>query len=249
LSGKVCVVTGSAGGIGVAIAEALASGGARLVLHYHATAAPVAAVVERLGKERAAAVKADLRDPRGAGALWREAVERWGGVDVLVNNAGIMPAAHVDDDWDTWHRVWDETLRVNLVAAADLSREAVKHFRARGGGVLVNIASRAAFRGDTLEYMAYAASKGGLVALTRSIARGAAREGVLAYTVAPGFVDTPMVKPFIDEYGEAAIVRDIPMGKMVPPREVGSVVAFLASGVAPHATGSTIDINGASYVR
>jgi len=172
-----------------------------------------------------------------------------GPLDVLVNNAGIMPPAAIEDDWATWHRAWEETLRVNLIAAADLSREAVKHFRTRGGGILINIASRAAFRGDTLEYMAYAASKAGLVALTRSIARGAGRDGVLAYAVAPGFVDTPMVKPFVDEYGRDAIVRDIPLGEMAPPHEVANVVAFLASGAARHATGTTIDINGASYVR
>jgi NAD(P)-dependent dehydrogenase (short-subunit alcohol dehydrogenase family) len=249
LTGKVCLITGSAGGIGCAIAEALAEGGARLVLHYHTSAAPLSALALRMGKDRAIAIESDLRNPSGASELWSRAVDAWGGVDVLVNNAAMMPAARLDDTWDTWHRAWNDTLQVNLVAAADLSREAVKHFRARGGGILVNIASRAAFRGDTLDYMAYAASKAGIVALTRSIARGAADSGVLAYTLAPGFVDTAMARPFVDTHGEAAIVRDIPLGKMVPPSEIGSVVAFLASGAATHATGATIDINGASYVR
>jgi NAD(P)-dependent dehydrogenase (short-subunit alcohol dehydrogenase family) len=249
LSGKVCLVTGGAGGIGSAITEVLAAGGARVVLHHHANEKAAAALAARFGEERVARVKADLSKRLGAAELWRAAVAVWGRVDVLVNNAAIMPAAPLDADWDDWHRAWDETLRVNLVAAADLSREAVKHFGASGGGVLVNVASRAAFRGDTLEYMAYAASKAGLVALTRSIARGAARQNVLAYVVAPGFVDTPMAKQFVDRYGAEAVVRDIPLGTMAPPGDVARVVAFLASGVAPHATGTTIDINGASYVR
>ena len=249
LAGKVCLVTGGAGGIGAATCEALATAGARVVLHYHSGAEVAAALAARFGEEHVVTVKANLMEPRGAADLWQAAVAAYGAIDVLVNNAATMPAAHLEDDWDTWHRAWEDTLRVNLIAAADLSREAVKHFRTRGGGVLINIASRAAFRGDTLEYMAYAASKAGLIALTRSLARGTARDGIVAYAIAPGFVDTTMVKPFVDEYGLDAIVRDIPMGAMAPPHEVASVVAFLASGVARHATGTTIDINGASYVR
>jgi NAD(P)-dependent dehydrogenase (short-subunit alcohol dehydrogenase family) len=249
LTGKVCLVTGGAGGIGSAITEALAGGGARVVLHYNANAAAAAAIAQRLGEERVATLKVDLLERTGAARLWEAAVARWGGVDVLVNNAAILPAARIEDDWDAWHRAWDETLQVNLIAAADLTREATKHFRLRGGGILVNVASRAAFRGDALDSMAYAASKAGLVALTRSIARGAARDGGVAYVVAPGWVDTAMAKPFVDSHGEAALVRDIPLGAMAPPAEVAAVVAFLASGAARHATGATIDINGASYVR
>jgi NAD(P)-dependent dehydrogenase (short-subunit alcohol dehydrogenase family) len=249
LAGKVCLVTGGAGGIGAAITEVLVAGGARVIVHYHANEAAAAALAARFGEERVARVRADLAERMGAAELWRASVAVWGGVDVLVNNAATMPAAPLDAEWDDWHRAWDETLRVNLVAAADLSREAVKHFRGRGGGILVNVASRAAFRGDTLDYMAYAASKAGLVTLTRSIARGAGRDRVLAYVVAPGFVDTPMARQFTDRHGVELAVRDIPLGTMAPPGDVANVVAFLASGAAPHATGTSIDINGASYVR
>jgi NAD(P)-dependent dehydrogenase (short-subunit alcohol dehydrogenase family) len=245
----VCLVTGGAGAIGSAITRALVAGGARVVVHYHGSEAAAVALAGLLGDEHVACVRADLGERRGAAELWRAAVAVWGGVDVLVNNAATMPAAPLDAEWDDWHRAWDETLRVNLVAAADLSREAVKHFRARGGGILVNVASRAAFRGDTLDYMAYAASKAGLVALSRSIARGAGREKVLAYVVAPGFVDTPMARQFTDRHGMEMAVRDIPLGTMAPPEDVANVVAFLASGAAPHATGTSIDVNGASYVR
>ena len=249
LAGKVCLVTGGAGAIGSAITEALATGGARVVLHHHASGAAAEALARRLGQERVKRVKADLSERLGAAGLWQAAVAAWGHVDVLVNNAAVMPPAPLDAPWDDWHRAWDDTLRVNLVAAADLSREAVKHFVANGGGVLVNVASRAAFRGDTLDYMAYAASKAGMVALSRSIARGAARDGVLAYVVAPGFVDTPMARQFVDRHGVEAAVRDIPLGEMATTTDVAAIVAFLASGAARHATGATIDVNGASYMR
>ncbi|MGB7378819.1 MAG: SDR family oxidoreductase, partial [Rivularia sp. (in: cyanobacteria)] len=181
--------------------------------------------------------------------LWEEALSFTGHIDVLINNAGVMPSARIEDKFDIWNTAWKNTLQVNLIAVADLCREAIPHFKTRNGGIIINIASRAAFRGDTPEYMHYAASKGGVVALTRSIARGFGNDGVLAYAVAPGFVRTEMAEKFIQDYGEDFVTRDIPLGKIAPPEDVANVIAFLASGLAPHATGTTIDINGASYVR
>lgn len=249
LTDKVCLVTGATGGIGQSITRTLARQGARVVVHCHANADGARELAAACGDGRAHVVRADLAARDGAFALWRDALAWTGHVDVVINNAGIMPAAPLTAEPDAWHDAWDATLRVNLVAAADICREAVKHFGARGGGIVINIASRAAFRGDSLEYMAYAASKAGLVALTRSIARGSARDGVLAYVVAPGFVDAGMARSFIAEYGVDAITRDIPLGEMATAADVSNVVAFLASGLARHATGTTIDINGASYVR
>lgn len=137
---------------------------------------------------------------------------------------------------------------MNLLALADLCREAILHYRTRGGGILINIASRAAFRGDDPDLMHYAASKGAVVALTKSIARGFGKEGILAYGVAPGWVETEMAADYIREHA-ADIARDIPIGSVAPPQDVANTVAFLAAGLAPHMTGATLDINGASYVR
>ncbi len=245
---KTCLVTGASGGIGAVIARTLHAQGATVVLHYHQGKAAADALAATLGA-RAICVGADLGTDEGPTALFRDALAKAGEIDVLVNNAATMPEARVEGDLASWHAGWRQTLQVNLVAAADLCREAITHFQSRKGGILVNIASRAAFRGDSPEYMAYAASKAGLVALTRSIARGFAKDGVLAYGVAPGFVTVGMPAEHYRVHGTKRIVAEIPLGEISPPEDVANVVAFLASGLARHATGTTIDVNGASYVR
>ena len=207
------------------------------------------AVVQDAGPERCLLVSAALEDPSAPRALWNEAVAWRGHLDVLINNAGIFEPVGIEDDAETWRQAWQRTLQINLLAAAELCRAAVTHFRGRGGGIIINIASRAAFRGDTPDYLHYAASKAGLVALTRSIARGFAVEGVLAYVIAPGFVRTEMVDDFVAREGVDAVLGEIPLGEIAAPEDVANVAAFLATGRARHATGATLDINGASYVR
>jgi NAD(P)-dependent dehydrogenase (short-subunit alcohol dehydrogenase family) len=250
LTGKVILVTGGSRGIGAAIVRTVAGAGAHVVLHYNARRDAAEAIVAEIGADRCLALGVPL-DGEGAGAaLWRLGVAWRGAIDVLVNNAGVAIESGPDDPVEAWRAAWDTTWRVNVVAVADLCREAILHYRARrGGGTIINISSRAAFRGDDPHYMHYAASKGAVVALTKSIARGYARDGVLAYGVAPGWVATDMAEQSIQLQGLSNLTRDIPMGAMAPPGDVANVVAFLASGLAPHATGTTIDINGASYVR
>ncbi|WP_019586954.1 SDR family NAD(P)-dependent oxidoreductase [Deinococcus apachensis] len=248
LTGKVILVTGGSRGIGAATVRTLAGAGAQVVVHYGRGAGEARAIVEELGQARAIAVGADLSRPGAASDLFREAAAWQGRLDVLVNNAGIAPTVTVDDPPDEWADTWTRTLQVNLIAVADLCREAILHFRERGGGIIVNVASRAAFRGDNPDAMHYAASKGGVIALTRSIARGYAPENILAYAVAPGWVRTDMAGEYLREHA-ADIARDIPLGDVAPPEEVANTVAFLASGLARHMTGATLDINGASYVR
>jgi len=246
LTGKVVLVTGSSQGIGAITAVTLAEAGAAVVLHYCHSSDRIEALAQQIGGYP---VQADLSLPRAAQPLWEAALEWQGKIDVIVNNAAIMPAAGLEATWDDWTEAWQRTLQVNLLAVADLCRLAIAHFQARQGGTIINIASRAAFRGDGPEYMHYAASKGGVIALTRSIARGFASDQILAYAVAPGFVMTERTAAVIQNCGSDYVTRDIPMGQPVPIQEVANVVAFLASGLASHATGSTIDINGASYLR
>lgn len=249
LSGKVILVTGASRGIGAVTARTLGQAGAALVLQYGQGQAEAAALVAEIGEERCHGVQANLAVPQAAKTLWQQAIDWQGRVDVLINNAAVMPLAGVDDPEEIWAEAWQTTLQVNLIAVADLCRCAIQHFRSRQGGIIVNLASRAAFRGDGPEYMHYAASKGGVVALTRSIARGFAGDNILAYAVAPGFVHTERIEAVMQERGADYVTRDIPLGKPAPPQDVANVIAFLASGLAPHATGTTIDINGASYVR
>ncbi len=248
LSDTTVLVTGASRGIGYAIARRMAEAGANVAAHYHKRLRPVEALAAEF-TARVVGIRADLAQPAECERLFEEAVDRHGTVDVLVNNAGI--AIHIAEDAapDDWSQAWDRTMHVNLRAPELLCRLALAHFRRQGGGRIINIASRAAFRGDTIPYMTYAASKGGLVALTRSIARHGGKDGIRAFVVAPGFVRTEMAQPFIDEYGEEHLLDGLAADRLTEPGDVAPTVVFLASGMADHATGSTIDINAASYVR
>ncbi len=182
--------------------------------------------------------------------LWRDAEAAAGPVDVLINNAGITPAADATGPLDEWLAVWDRSLAVNLIAPAVLCRAAIAAFSGRpGGGIIINMASRAAFRGEDPDYWHYAAAKAGVVAMTRTIARQYGRAGVTAFAIAPGYVDTAFNQRFKDEFGVEVAARDTGLGEVAMPEDVANVVVFLASGLARHATGTTIDVNGASYVR
>lgn len=247
-TGKVVLVTGASRGIGAAIAEAFGAAGARVGIHCGREVEKAEALAKRIG-HNAAVFQADLSRLEDCERLWRQARHGFGKIDVLVNNAGVAIGSPPDAPVTRWLADWESTMAVNLTATALLSREAVAHFQTIGGGRIVNIASRAAFRGDTPDYLAYAASKGGMVALTRSIARGYGKDGITAFVVAPGFTRTEMAQDFIDQYGEDFAMKDIALNRMTEPKDIAPTVLFLASGLADHATGSTIDINGGSYVH
>jgi NAD(P)-dependent dehydrogenase (short-subunit alcohol dehydrogenase family) len=248
LNGRVVLVTGAGGGIGSATARTLSRAGASVVLH-DVRATSVTSLAEELGGE-ARALVADLADPVATAGLWEEALAIHGRIDVLVNNAGIYPPAELDSGLDEWVAVWRLSLGVNLVAPAILCRVAVATFSGQpDGGIIVNLASRAAFRGEDPAYWHYAAAKAGIVAMTRTIARQNGRQGVTAFAIAPGYVDTSFNQRFADEVGVEVAARDTGLGEVAQPQDVANVIAFLASGLARHATGTTIDVNGASYVR
>jgi NAD(P)-dependent dehydrogenase (short-subunit alcohol dehydrogenase family) len=249
--GKVVLVTGASRGIGAAIVRVLGRTGAAVALHCNTQGAAADRLAAEAAPGRSIVFASDLAEAEGAARLWR-AAEAWRGrIDVLINNAGIyQPAPVFGSDDAAWRAAWARTLQVNLVASAELCRAAIRHFRAKGGGIVVNVASRAAFRGDAQDYANYAASKGGMIAMTRTHARAHAREGILFYAVAPGFVRTEMAEAsFRQGIDEAAVKAEIPIGDIATVEDVANVVAFLASGLAPHATGTTVDVNGASYVR
>jgi NAD(P)-dependent dehydrogenase (short-subunit alcohol dehydrogenase family) len=195
-------------------------------------------------------IGADLSEPGAGARLWKQALDRAGGrIDVLVNNAGIFEAAAIGSTDPEWQEQWRRTLQVNLIAAGDLCREAIRHFEEEGGGRIINVASRAAFRGDSPDHMHYAASKAGLVGMTKSIARGYAGRNILAFAVAPGFTVSEMTEEYLAGRGGAAIVADIPLGRVASTAEVAEVIRWLAADAPASATGSIIDVNGASYVR
>ena len=248
LAGKNVLVTGASRGIGAAIARGMGAAGARVALHFRRERDAAVSLARELGAG-AEAFGADLARAADCERLWEAVLQRFGRIDVLVNNAGIAHSSALEQDSAAWLEQWDETLAVNLRASALLCRFAIGHFKQRGGGRIINISSRAAFRGDQPEYLAYAASKGGMVALTRSIARYFGKAGIVAFNVAPGFTRTEMAQAFFDQYGADYGTNDIALTRLTEPGDIAPMVVFLASGLADHATGSTIDINAASYVR
>ncbi|MBT8461844.1 MAG: SDR family oxidoreductase, partial [Gemmatimonadetes bacterium] len=222
--------------------------GATVAVHFNQSHAAGGALAETLGHD-ARAFLADLAEPESCERLFDEVIGAYGRLDVLVNNAGIALKIPFGVATDEWRKAWDLTMAVNLRAVELLSRLAVQHFQQHDGGRIINVASRAAFRGDTPEYMSYAASKGGVVSLTRSIARAFGKAGVCAFVLAPGFVRTEMAQEAIDEYGEAHVTSDLALDRLTEPADLTPLVVLLASGLADHATGTTIDVNAGSYVR
>src|SRR3954454_4457832 len=196
-------------------------------------------------------IAGDLMDPLAPRNIWDTAIDELNGsIDVLVNNAGIYEAVADNAPDDEWHQAWRRTMTVNLQAAADLCRLAVSHFLDRGGeGRIINIASRAAYRGDSAQHWHYAASKAGMVGMTKSIARGYASDGILCFGVAPGFTVSEMTAEYLQGRGGAQIIADIPLGRVASTDEVAEVIRWLATEAPASATGSVIDVNGASYVR
>lgn len=252
LDGKVVLITGASRGIGRATAKACRDAGARVLAH---ASGPSEAASETASMLDAAEdmLFEDLGAHHAGFRLVEAALARAGRLDGVVNNAGTYTAAPLEGEIADWDAGWAMAHAVNVQAPADSCRAAIAHFRERkvsdGGneGIIVNVASRAGHRGDGVENASYAASKGAVLAMTKTWARGLAAENILLYAIAPGWVETRMAPQDIAARAEA--IKDIPLGRVAQPDEVAAMIAFLLSGAAPSATGATFDINGASYVR
>ncbi len=247
LSGKTVVITGASRGIGAETARRMAAAGARVVINYHGSEAAANAVVSEIGP-RAIAIRADVADPAAVKRLIEAVVTRFGSIDVLVNNAAIFEYNPFDgDDYEAWQAGWRRTFDLNVFAAANAAWLAMRAMRQSGGGKIINVASRAAWRGET-EFADYGASKAALVNLTRSIARGCAKDNIVASCVAPGFIETEMAKPELDAHREE-ILSQIPLRRVGSVGDVAGVILFLASPMADYLNGVTIDINGGSWFQ
>ena len=231
------LITGASRGIGAAAYALLKSEGHKVVGH------------STKGSDEL--IAGDLMDPAAPRDIWETALDELdGSIDVLVNNAGIYEGVADNATDDEWHRAWDRTLTINLQAPADLCKLAVSTFLDLGApGRIINIASRAAFRGDGPQHWHYSASKAAMVGMTKTIARAYAAEGILAFCVAPGFTVSEMTDEYLQGRGGAKIVADIPLGRVATTDEVAEVIRWLAIDAPASATGSVIDVNGASYVR
>ncbi|MGB3535497.1 MAG: SDR family oxidoreductase [Microcoleaceae cyanobacterium] len=245
---KTFLVTGAGTGIGYSIADQLITQGAKVILHCNSHIEPAQKLVSG-AKSDCVVIQKDLSQPLAGQELVEETIKRGYSIDGVVNNAGIMNELAWDDDPSVWEEKWLKTLQVNLIAVGAIARCAIEHFKSKGGGIIVNISSRAAHRGDIPECMHYGASKAGVSNLTKTIARNFAADGILAYSICPGFVNTEMTMNALETYPLDEILAGIPLNQLAQPEEVAAMVVFLLSGQVPSATGTNIDINGASYVR
>lgn len=231
------LLTGASRGIGAAARAALEARGCRVIGQATAPAPGL--------------IAADFTDPQAPQMLWENALGQADGqIDVLVNNAGLFSANSLDSSDIGWLDGWEDTLRINLTAAAQLSRFAVRQWQGDGrGGRIVHVASRAGHRGDSPAHWHYAAAKGGMLAMHKTIARQYAGEGVLSYAIAPGFTDTDMAGDYLASRGGPGLLADIPLGRVATPQEIAAMIVFCALDAPPSMTGATLDANGASYVR
>jgi 3-oxoacyl-[acyl-carrier protein] reductase len=225
------LITGASRGIGAAIAEALANDTRRVIA--------------------LSSADGDLSDLAAPARLWQTSLDRFDGrIDVLINNAGVFEANPIENADADWLENWNRTLQINLTASADLCRRAVLHWQERkSAGRIVNIASRAAHRGDSPAHWHYAASKAGMVAMTKTIARAYAKDGILAFAICPGFTMTGMADDYLASRGGDKLLADIPLGRVAMPDEVAEMARWCATDAPASMTGAVLDVNGASYVR
>lgn len=232
------LVTGSSRGIGAAIKAGLTARGVKVIGHASKAHDP-----DTIG--------ADLADPTAAAKIWEAALDRTGGrIDLLVNNAGLFQANPIGLSDIEWLDNWEDTLRINLTAAAELSRFAVRHWlEGQRKGRIVHIASRAAYRGDSPDHWHYAAAKAGMIGLHKTIARHYPAKGIMSYAICPGFTDTAMAGDYLASRGGPGLLADIPLGRVAEPEEIATMAVFCALDAPESMTGAVLDANGASFVR
>jgi 3-oxoacyl-[acyl-carrier protein] reductase len=246
---RAVLVTGASRGIGAAVAREFAAAGDRVAVHYSASRGAAEEVAGSLAGDGHVVVGADLADPDAVRAMVGDAAQGVGGLDVLVNNAGVYMAHPITETtYEEWQRAWRDTLAVNLLGAANVTWCAVPHMIDAGGGRIVNVSSRGAFRGEP-DQPAYGASKAALVAFGQSLARALGPHRIAVTTVAPGWTATDMAAETLAGPRGDEIRADSPLGRVAEPRDVARAVLYLASPGAQMASGTVLDINGASFLR
>lgn len=250
LSNKNILVTGASKGIGQAIAEYLMQNGANVAVHYNSDKGAAQKLVAKYPNTTSICFQADLSRPQSVQQLFKEVLLAYSLLDSIVLNAGVFLAHPISDSIDDWFEVWKSTLAINLDSVGLLTKLGIDHFKTQAsGGCFVYIGSRATFRGETQEYLAYAASKGGLTSLARSVARSFGKDNIKAFVVAPGFTRTQMAEAFIETYGEERILSEIALNQLTTPQDIAPLVGLMCSGLMDHATGATIDMNAGSHIR
>ena len=249
-SGKTALITGSSRGVGQATARLFAKAGARVCVHYRSSRREAEETVASLPGQGHAVLSADVADPREARDLVDGAVEALGRLDILVNNAGIFLPHPVDGSisFEEWLETFHRTIHTNLIGPAAAAFQAVQHMRRQGGGTIVNVGSRGAYRGEAGQ-IGYGAAKAGLHSLSQSLAREVGGDKITVHAVAPGFIETAMARPHLQGEAGKAVKAQSPLNRVASVEEVARAILFLASPDAEFTTGAVLDLNGASYLH
>jgi len=246
---QVVLITGASGGIGSVMAAQFADADAKVILHYNSQQERATSICAKLKGKGHITVGGDLANPNAIDKIVEQALSAFGRIDVLINNAGTYIEHPIDKiNFDEWQSAWNKTINTNLIGPSNLIFKVVKEMIKQGGGKIINISSRGAFRGEPTA-PAYGASKSGLNAMGQSLAIALAPHNIFVYTIAPGFVETAMARPYLTGERKEKILNQSPLGRVAKPEEIAKTAVFLASKGTDFLTGCIIDVNGASYLR
>jgi len=248
LTGKNILLTGSSNGIGRAVASYLIKMGATVALHYNKNKKNADELANQC-TNGSKPFKADLSNESEVLGLFEEVVDDFGKLDAMILNAGVFIEHSTDLKTEDYMSIWKKTMDINLNSVGLLTKLGINHFKEQNEGRFIYIGSRAVFRGETEEYLAYAASKGGLTSLARSVARSFGKENIKSFIVSPGFTRTQMAEQFINAYGEERVLKEIALNELTKPEDLAPLIALMSSGLMDHATGATIDVNAGSHIR
>lgn len=248
LTDKTIVLTGASDGIGRGVADYIMQMGAKVAVHYNRNREAAEALVNK-HKNGSKAFQADLSNEKEVFKLFESVESHFGEIDVVILNAGVFLPHSINLDTADWLKVWKKTIAVNLNAVGLLTKLGLDHFLKQGEGRFIYIGSRAVFRGETEEYLAYAASKGGLTSLARSVARSFGKQNIKSFIISPGFTRTQMAESFIAKHGEERILNEIALNELTKPEDLAPLIGLMCSGAMDHATGATIDVNAGSHIR
>ncbi|WP_420401662.1 SDR family NAD(P)-dependent oxidoreductase [Flagellimonas sp.] len=248
-TGKNILITGASRGIGKATAIAFAEKGARVGLNFRSNTEEAERTLSQLSGSGHQLFQQDVSEKKGPENLINKFIEHYGQLDILVNNAGISIFHDIEEvDFDHWANAWESIFNTNLFAVSNLCYWGAKAMMQSGGGKIVNVSSRGAFRGEPTK-PAYGASKAALNSMSQSLAKKLAKHHIHVGVVAPGFTETEMAAETLTPVERENLLRESPFQRMAQPSEVAHAILFLASEGAGYSSGAIIDVNGASYLR